>query len=47
MPRLLYFPVGGRAESIRFLLMHAKVDFVDDRCDPHKHMAEKAEGKKF
>ena len=44
MPRLLYFPVGGRAEPIRMMLNHAKVDFVDERPDFAEVMAKKAEG---
>jgi len=30
-PTLIYFDAYGRAESIRILLSHAKVDYIDQR----------------
>ena len=45
MPKLVYFPLGGRAEMIRFLLIHAKVQFEDIRLSFPEFGAAKGEGK--
>ncbi len=45
MPKLVYFPLGGRAEMIRFLLIHAKVQFDDIRLSFPEFGAAKGEGK--
>lgn len=31
MSKLIYFPLCGRAESIRMVLAHAKVTYEDER----------------
>ena len=45
MPKLVYFPLGGKAEYIRFLLIHAKVEFEDVRLSFEEFGAAKGEGK--
>ena len=45
MPKLTYFHLGGRAEMVRFLLIHAKVHFDDVRLSFPEFGAAKGEGK--
>ena len=45
MPKLYYFDLGGRAEAIRMLLHHAKVQFEDVRLTFPEFGQMKAEGK--
>ena len=45
MPTLSYFDVGGRAEPMRLLCAHAKVEFEDRRLTFEEFGALKAEGK--
>ena len=42
--RLVYFDVYARAESIRMLLSHARVQYVDERLDEVKFAQKKEEG---
>ena len=44
MPTLIYFPFGGKAESVRMLLKHAKVDFEDKRVTFEEFGKMKADG---
>ena len=45
MPKLLYFNLGGRAEHIRLLLNHAKVQFEDIRLSFEEFGKLKADGR--
>ena len=45
MPILVYFNLGGRAEPIRLLLNHAKVEFEDVRLSFEEFAELKAKGK--
>ena len=45
MPKLVYFGIGGRAEPIRLLLTHAKVEFEDIRLTFPEFGELKAKGK--
>ena len=40
-PRLEYFDLHGRADAIRMLLWHAKVDFEDKRYSQEEWAAKK------
>ena len=43
--KLYYFGVYGRAEPIRMLLAHAKIEYEDVRLDHEQQQKLKAEGK--
>ena len=43
-PKLIYFDAYARGESIRILLSHAKVSFIDERVSFPDWPARKASG---
>ena len=44
MPKITYFGVYGKAESMRMLLSHAKVAFEDERLEREAFAVRKAAG---
>ena len=44
-PKLIYLNVYAKAEAIRMMLDHLKVDYVDERMEMPDFMAAKAAGR--